>query len=790
VAEPVSSGLGRNGPWLQNQWLRVETRQDDASISPVCLDGAFRPTERALAYVEPAGAAPLHFERADYDVQPHEDALGKGRRLMLVAALPRQGVTLRREVVVYDAHPYCVTRVGVTNQGALPLALAALHVFSTPGEGRGRLQLASAPAQLRVYRNGWQSWAPTMSFGGAERDVRSAPPQLSPEQPQSEPGRFASDDCGVLYDPAAKRSLLAGAVTARDFITQVFVDAPAKAFDARCLADGISVAPGETLWSERVLVDVAGHPNAQLERYGDALGREMGARVPAKTPAGWCSWYSFYTGVTEDDIVRNLRFLEQHRRELPIDTVQIDDGYQADIGDWLTENEKFPRGMGWLASEIKKAGYTPGLWLAPFLLSESSKAFAQHPGWVVRGDDGEPVLAQHNWERRNYGLDGSNPAARGWLTELFQSICDGWGYDYVKIDFLFGAAVSGRRLDPSATRIRAYRAALQAIRDGVGPARFILGCGSLMAPSVGFFDGNRIGPDVAPIWRWLTREERASPAPRPRTPDDPLSAETAIRNTLTRSWMHGRLWANDPDCLLVRTDRTKLTLDETRTLASAIGLSGGMMLSSDDLDKVPSGRLDLISMLLPPLPRSAAPVDLMERDMPERYEIAFDREFDPLRVVGLFNFDDEARDLTLELPAGRWHAFELWEERYLGVAEGAMTFEVVSPHGCRVVALRPAGGDAPRVVGSTAHIGVGALDITSQTYDAVSATLSAGLAPAGRRVRRVHFATDGRAALAATLDGVTAVIGGSGAAPFVELCVDAPAMLEVRFGPVVTPEAT
>ena len=348
---------------------------------------------------------------------------------------------------MYDAHPFCVTRVGVTNSGSRPLALAALHAFTTPGEGRGRLQFAAGAADLRVYRNGWQSWAPTMSFGGAERDVRSAPAQLSPEPPQAEAGRFASDDVGVLYDPAAGRSLLAGAVTARDFITQVFVDAPAKAFDARCLTDGISVAPGETLWSERVLIDVIGHPNAQLERYGDALGREMGARVPAKTPAGWCSWYYFYTQVTEDDVVRNLRFLEQHRRELPIDTVQIDDGYQADIGDWLTVNEKFPHGMGWLASEIKKAGYTPGLWLAPFLLSESSKTFAQHPEWVVRDDDGAPVLAQHNWERANYGLDGSHPEARAWLTELFRSICDGWGYDYVKIDFLFGAAIQGRRFD-------------------------------------------------------------------------------------------------------------------------------------------------------------------------------------------------------------------------------------------------------------------------------------------------------------------------------------------------------
>jgi alpha-galactosidase len=144
-----------------------------------------------------------------------------------------------------------------------------------------------------------------------------------------------------------------------------------RAIDVRCLADGIRIEQGETLWSERVAIDVVGHPNAQLERYGDALAREMGARVPAVTPAGWCSWYYFFTQVTEEDVVRNLRFLEQHRRELPVQTVQIDDGYQADIGDWLTVNEKFPRGMAWLASEIKRAGYTPGLWLAPFLLAES-----------------------------------------------------------------------------------------------------------------------------------------------------------------------------------------------------------------------------------------------------------------------------------------------------------------------------------------------------------------------------------------------------------------------------------
>ncbi len=526
-------------------------------------------------------------------------------------------------------------------------------------------------------------------------------------------------------------------------------------------------------------------PNDQLARYGDALGRMMDARptsgrAPAVTPAGWCSWYYFYTNVTEDDVVRNLRFLEQHRRELPVQTVQIDDGYQADIGDWLTPNEKFPHGMAWLASEVKRAGYTPGLWLAPFLLAESSRTFAEHPDWVVRDTAGEPIVAQHNWSRRNYALDGSHPDARAWLTRLFHEVCDGWGYDYVKIDFLFAAAIAGRR-HAATTRVRAYRDALAAVREGVGPSRFILGCGSLMAPSVGVFDGNRIGPDVAPFWRMMTREERQAPHPRPRHADEPLSAEAAIRSTLQRSWMHGRLWANDPDCLMVRTDFTKLTLTETRTLATAIAVSAGMLLSSDDLVKLPPERLSIISALLPPLPRPAIPLDLMERDMPECCEYVDDRDFDPLRLVALFNFDDVAGDRELPLPEGRWHAFEWWDERYLGVVEGSLSFSSVEPHGCRLVSLRPA-DRRPRIVGTSAHVGGGILDITSQSWDEASSELSIELAPVGRRTRRLFVATDGRVARRAMLDGAPVTLRAQGDAALCDVAVDAPSRLVISMG--------
>ena len=76
MSEAVTSGLGRNGPWLQNRWLRIESRLDDVSIAPLTLGGAFCPTERALAFARLTDGTQLGFERCDYSVTAHDDVLG------------------------------------------------------------------------------------------------------------------------------------------------------------------------------------------------------------------------------------------------------------------------------------------------------------------------------------------------------------------------------------------------------------------------------------------------------------------------------------------------------------------------------------------------------------------------------------------------------------------------------------------------------------------------------------------------------------------------------------------
>ena len=85
-----------------------------------------------------------------------------------------------------------------------------------------------------------------------------------------------------------------------------------------------------------------------LERWADWAGAAAGARTGAPYQVGWCSWYQYFHAVTEADIRHNLA----RAADWPIDVFQVDDGYQAEIGDWLERNDTFPSPLEQLAADI------------------------------------------------------------------------------------------------------------------------------------------------------------------------------------------------------------------------------------------------------------------------------------------------------------------------------------------------------------------------------------------------------------------------------------------------------
>ncbi len=730
MAEKAFVRKTRYGPLIANRWLQVLCRLGEGSLAFRDRESGRLVIPRAYAAVELADGkaiGTLGGFREVYDVQAVRDAHGEGITLRL-STKPRRGRPAPRLfLTVYDNQPFATLQMEVENTTSEPLSVGAFRVLATPDSGRGRLRLGRGWRDLRFYKHGWQSWSPTLSLSSNDEDLPSPPPIVGYSPSEVRRGQFSSELMGVVIDPQTGGSALAGFITTADQLSQVQFDARNRGLSAVSYADGVVVKPGGSLASERLLVDMTGPPPDSLARYGDALARQMGALSWPHVPGGWCSWYYYWGGVSEGDILENLDWLSEHRAEVPVEYVQIDDGYQADIGDWTTINEKFPHGLGWLAERIHQRGFKAGLWLAPFLVASTSNTFRQHPDWVVRDGEGQPVVACTNWGRESYALDCAHPDAEAWLEELARTMVGEWGFDYLKLDFIYAGAVEGRRRESQATRAQAYRRGLRALRRGAGDA-FLLGCGAPLGPSVGLVHGQRIGPDVAPYWRLpghIQDEVRQSAESVP-------AVENAMRNTINRAWTHQRLWLNDPDCLLVRDSETGLSLDEVRFVATAIALSGGMLLLSDAMPKLPPERLELAQLLLPPYEGSAVPLDLFERSLPRFFQLAVERSFEQWQLLGVFQWEDSPADVTAPLPDEPVNVYDLWEEHYFGVHKDSLLFLAMPPHSAKLLALRrPV--EHPQVLSTTFHFTQGGVELEDVRFEAGRRALTVALRRPAKR---------------------------------------------------------
>jgi alpha-galactosidase len=500
--------------------------------------------------------------------------------------------------------------------------------------------------------------------------------------------------------------LLLGFVTGADQLAEVVLDADDEFhhLTATCHTDGVPLEPGESLRSEQLRVAAGPDGWGLLEAWAGRMGELMRARVPHKTPTGWCTWYQYFGFNTAQDVYANLNAIRRHR--LSLDLVMIDDGYQATIGDWLALNPDRFTDMATVAATIRREGRIPGIWTAPFGLAATSQTFADHPDWAVHDEAGGPVLAWKHWSQPVYALDTTHPDAAAWLHTVFRTLRREWGYDAFKVDFLFAAALPGRRHDPRATRAQAVRRGLAIIRDAIGDGAFLLGCGLPLGPAVGLVDGMRVGPDVSVTWEPLLAGDLSAPG-----------TANALRNSLARAFTHRRLWAADPDCLLARPrgPGSQLSLYEARTLATVLTLTGGMLLDSDLVGELPPARLDMLRQTLPPTDRVACPLDLFERDLPEILVLPVERPWGRWWLAGLINWSDQTRVTQVELaalglPPGRYHVYDQWRAQYLGQTEGPLALPNHRPHETWLLLFKPV-ADQPDWLTSTFHLAAGSVEI-------------------------------------------------------------------------------
>ena len=653
--------------------------------------------------------------------QPIEDAHGRGTQL-IIDFQPKAGIHLTLHACVYLSRPFLSLRLISNNQSPhTRRAHQLVPLHASPREG-GAIRFGDTPAPLSFFKNGYQSWSYTGVRRADQRDVDTRlgnftrPLQFNPTTPISRRrGEFCGEMFGALIDHETRTAIVAGQIGAADQFAQIGADTRRgqAALTLTCDLDGVPLAPGQSIASEEMFIQLIDLPaDDPFADYFNAVARQMKPRRPALNPnAGWCSWYDYFPRVREDDVIANLKTAGDWRSLIPIDLIQIDDGYQTKTGDWLSINAKFPHGMKWLADQIREAGHTPGLWLAPFIAVRSSQVATRHPDWLIRDERGHPTLIGKGWNEDNYGLDVTHPSARDYVRRVIETAVRDWGYPYLKLDFLYAAAAPGLRHDPTFTRAQALRRGLELIREAAGDDVFLLGCGCPLAAAIGIVDGMRIGPDIAPEPEptWIPRYKGITPIFKHEAGFP--AGRNAARNVLNRSGLHRKWWLNDPDCLIVREARHMNEI-EVRSWASVVGLSGGLIVLSDDLPALALGRRRYITPVLPVLNQAALALDLFERELPELYVLRQDHDWGSGVVAGAFNWGDRPRRKVIDLaqldldPFQAHHAFEFWSGEYRRVENGQIDLGELPAHGCAVVAIRPV-LDRPHLVATTFHLTMG-----------------------------------------------------------------------------------
>ncbi len=571
-------------------------------------------------------------------------------------------------------------------------------------------------ANFTFHAHGWQSWSHTGTYREDQvqhhtrlrwfQDVMVENPG-TPAYRQT--GRFSGDFFGVLADRNSRSAYLFGFLSQKQQFGSLEANLSSKV-KIRLWANGdrTTLIPGNSFSTDwAIMFPFYFDQPDPLAFYYEAVSRENNVRISNQIPAGWCSWYQFYQNINADKILRNLKTVIELKAEMPLSLIQIDDGFEKEVGDWYAFRKGFPHGVKPLAEKISSSGHTPGLWLAPFILHPNSDFAIDHPEMILRKKSGRPVNAGFGWNVFTHALDLTVPGAFEAVKEMIETAVHQWGFPYLKLDFLYAGALKGNRFDNSLTRAQIMRKAMQEIRFSAGDETFLLACGAPLGSVIGLVEANRISADVSGSWTPKFKGVSFLFKKEPHMP----SAKNAIQNIITRAEQHNRWWINDPDCLLVRPE-IDLNIHEIQSLASLIAITGGSLLVSDDLPKLPQERRQIIEVMLPLIGKRAYVMDWLDSTTPHNLRLDLNNVSGDWNVLARFNWKNDPRETYLSfpdfgLPQLDYWVYSFWDNKIQFIKAGEpVHFPLLPAHGVALLAIRSDINDN-QYLGSNLHISMG-----------------------------------------------------------------------------------
>ena len=574
----------------------------------------------------------------------------------------------------------------ITNTGLAgkPDLICFLRLYSSPPHAEIQVEVRNTtPKQLEVQALRLVEFgsARMLDLGGPESADRILSDSFSEDRPAMAIHDLSDTSMGVhkgvgsqlIYNRQSGQSLFLGALTSDRWLTVLRLRVQPQAgtitgYEVDSVGTtelasenslqgsppedrielSLPIPPGTNILSEKVMAELGADYHAQLEAYGNLIRNLHHARIGLPTPMGWWSWTAYYFGLNQGAALTNAQVLSQHLKDLGYRFFHIDEGYQYARGEYTTTNAtNFPDGMEAMERKAQNLGLVPGIWTAPFEVSERSWIYQTHKDWLLHNAERQPIHAgfvisepeQKKHLDALYVLDVTNPGAQSYLRQTYGTLVRDWGIRYIKLDFMDDTAVEGQYFRPHTTALEAQRIGLQLIREAVGEDVILDKDGSPMLNPVGLVDCGRISQDTGHTFE---------------------ASRDAATGIAARYYMNRNFFLSDPDAFTVSRQtvdeqewhggKRPLTLDEARVSIALAAVAGGMFEIGDDLPTLfqDPDRMALVQNHdltdMARLARSSTPLDLMtyapEDEFPSNFIL---HESKRQTVLTVFNWTGKQR---------------------------------------------------------------------------------------------------------------------------------------------------
>jgi Chondroitinase B/Glycosyl hydrolases family 31 TIM-barrel domain len=541
----------------------------------------------------------------------------------------------------------------------------------------------------------------------------------------------------AAVDPASRNGVVGGWIT-HERGSGIVAGGKDLSIAARSEYGRLQIGSGQAAAGETFAIGYFADAREGLEQFADVTAKANKINLPPPY-CGYSTWYHAHAS-DESRMAKLAAFAKQNRLgEFGLNFLQIDDGWQVARRDFTTHKPKgpYPAGMKNTAEAIHTQGFKAGIWLTPFGWNAKEGVLAEHKDWFVQRADGS--VYDVKWA--GDCLDTSNPEARAFLKQSITRMTHDWGYDLLKIDGLW-AGMACKILypspeyaddnlgdavfhDPTQSNVQVYRSGLKLVRDAAGPDVFLLGCNiaqnmRTLGGSFGLVDAMRIGPDIKADWAAVRR---------------------CARPAEMMYFLNGRVWHNDPDCIMLRDP---LTLENARAWGSFVAISGQLNLVSESLPDLPPEKLDVYKRTLPNHRNlRVRPVDLFEREMPRVWQLTSGEGESRRDVIAIFNWNSPKSStqpapsgpaleepttqaatkygtgpITVKLdlkqlglpPSQKYVAYDFWDNVLLDNLSDATELSL-PPGSCKVLSIVPKLSH-PQVVSNSRHVAQENLDLT------------------------------------------------------------------------------